>query len=172
MPRSSWRVSRWRSPWALQSCPCSRVGCRAILRLVATPLLGLCGLAALGAGLTALVLGGSVQATLPLGLPWLPWHVRLDPLAGFFLSVIGVVTCAVGLYGPAYVRGFEHGRDSLVALGGFSGLFLTGMLMVVLADDAFLFMVAWELMSLSSYFLVAFHHEQAANRQAGLSLSR
>jgi hydrogenase-4 component B len=137
-----------------------------VLRLVATPLLGLCGLAALGAGLTALVLGGSVQTTLPLGLPWLPWHVRLDPLAGFFLSLIGVVTCAVGLYGPAYIRGFEHGKDSLVALGGFTGLFLTGMLMVVLADDAFLFMVAWELMSLSSYFLVAFHHEHAANRKA------
>jgi formate hydrogenlyase subunit 3/multisubunit Na+/H+ antiporter MnhD subunit len=38
-------------------------------------------------------------------------------------------------------------------LGVFTGLFLTGMLLVVLADDAFLFMVAWELMSLSSYFL-------------------
>ena len=122
----------------------------ATLRLVATPLLGLAGLAALAAGLIALVLGGTVQTTLPLGLPWLPWHVRLDALAGFFLLLIGVVTCAVGLYAPAYVRGFEHGHDSLTALGGFSGLFLTGMLMVVLADDAFLFMVAWELMSLSS----------------------
>ena len=40
------------------------------------------------------------------------------------------------------------------------------MLLVVLADDAFLFMVAWELMSLSSYFLVAFQHEHAANRRA------
>lgn len=138
----------------------------AVLRLAATPLLGLAGLAALGAGLMALALGGSVQTTLPLGLPWLPWHVRLDALAGFFLCVIGVVTCAVGLYGPGYVRGFEHGRDSLIALGGFSGLFLTGMLLVVLADDAFLFMVAWELMSLASYFLVTFHHEQATNRRA------
>ena len=138
----------------------------ATLRTVATPLLGLAGLAALAAGLAALVLGGSIQTTLPLGLPWLPWHIRLDALAGFFLLLIGVVTCAVGLYGPAYVRGFEHSEDSLTALGGFSGLFVTGMLMVVLADDAFLFMVAWELMSLSSYFLVAYHHEHGANRRA------
>lgn len=141
-----------RSPW--------------VLRLVATPLLGLAGLAALAAGVMALLVGGVVTTTVPLGLPWLPWHIRLDALSGFFLSVIGVVTCAVGLYGPAYVRGFEHGRDSLTALGGFSGLFLTGMLLVVLADDAFMFMVAWELMSLSSYFLVAFHHEHAENRRA------
>jgi hydrogenase-4 component B len=87
-------------------------------------------------------------------------------LSGFFLCVIGVVSLAVGLYAPGYVRGFEHGRDPLPALGGFSGLFLAGMLAVVLAADAFLFMVAWELMSLSSYFLVAFHHDNAANRRA------
>jgi hydrogenase-4 component B len=138
----------------------------AVLRRVSTPLLGLSGLVALAAGIMALILGGAAQATLPFGLPWMPWHVRLDALAGFFLMLIGVVTCAVGLYAPAYVRGFEHGHDSLTALGGFSGLFLTGMLMVVLADDAFLFMVAWELMSLSSYFLVAYHHEHGANRRA------
>jgi hydrogenase-4 component B len=137
-----------------------------VLRLLAMPLLGLSGLLTLVAGLVALVAGGTAAATLPLGLPWLPWHVRLDALAGFFLAVIGVVTVAVGLYGPGYVRTLEHGRESLTALGVFTGLFLTGMLLVVLADDAFLFMVAWELMSLSSYFLVAFQHEHAANRRA------
>jgi hydrogenase-4 component B len=137
-----------------------------LLRMLAMPLLGLAGLAALAAGLVALGEGRAITATLPLGLPWLPSRVRLDALAGFFLAVIGVVTCGVGLYGPAYVRAIEHGRDSLIALGGFTGLFLTGMLLVTLADDAFLFMVAWELMSLSSYFLVAFQHENAANRRA------
>jgi hydrogenase-4 component B len=137
-----------------------------ILRLLAMPLLGLAGLCALVSGLVTVVEGGVITATLPLGLPWLPWRIRLDALAGFFLAVIGIVTCAVGLYGPAYARALEHGRESLTALGIFTGLFLTGMLLVVLADDAFLFMVAWELMSLSSYFLVAFQHENAANRRA------
>lgn len=137
-----------------------------VVRLAAMPLLGLSGVLALVAGLVALVAGGAVTVTLPLGLPWLPWRVRLDALSGFFLAVIGVVTVAVGLYGPAYVRALEHGHESLTALGVFTGLFLTGMLLVVLADDAFLFMVAWELMSLSSYFLVAFQHENAANRRA------
>jgi len=137
-----------------------------VLRVLAMPLFSLAGLAALVAGLLAL-LGGSVSlAELPFGLPWLPWQVRLDALSGFFLGVIGVVSFAVGVYAPGYVRGFEHGRDSLPALGGFTGLFLAGMLLVVLADGAFLFMVAWELMSLSSYFLVAFHHDHAANRRA------
>jgi hydrogenase-4 component B len=137
-----------------------------LLRTLALPLFGLAGLAALGAGLNTLWLDNPITTTLPLGLPWLPWHIRLDNLSGFFLCVIGVVSMAVGIYAPAYVRSFERGRESLAVLGGFSGLFLTGMLLVVLADDAFMFMLAWELMSLSSYFLVAFQHENAANRRA------
>jgi len=137
-----------------------------LLRRVVTPLFTLAGLAALAAGLGTLIQGGVAVTQLPLGLPWLPWGVRLDALSGFFLCLIGVVSFAVGLYSPGYVRSFEKECGSLPALGGFSGLFLTGMLLVVLADDAFLFMVAWELMSLSSYFLVAFHHNQAANRRA------
>jgi hydrogenase-4 component B len=138
----------------------------ALLRTLALPLLGLAGIAAAVAGSIALVQGEVATATLPLGLPWLPWHLRLDALAGVFLVIIGVVTFAVGLYGPAYVRGFENGKDSLAALGGFTGLFIVGMILVVLADDAFLFMVSWEVMSLASYFLVAFHHDNAANRRA------
>lgn len=137
-----------------------------LLRTVALPLFAVAGVAATLAGLITLLSGDVSTATLPLGLPWLPWRVRLDALAGFFLLVIGFVSFAVGFYGPAYVRAFEHGRESLAVLGGFAGLFLIGMLLVVLADDAFLFMVAWEVMSLSSYFLVAFHHDNPANRRA------
>jgi formate hydrogenlyase subunit 3/multisubunit Na+/H+ antiporter MnhD subunit len=129
-------------------------------------LLGVAGAAAVSAGLVALTSPEAAVSELPLGLPWLPWRLRLDALAGFFMLVIGLVVMAVAGYGPGYVRDFEHGQDPLTVLGVFTGLFVAGMLLVVLADDAFLFMVAWELMSLSSYFLVAFQHEQAANRRA------
>jgi len=137
-----------------------------VLRWLVSPLFALAGLSAVAAGLLALIDKDVATATLPLGLPWLPWQVRLDALAGFFLAVVGTISFAVGLYAPGYLRGFEGGDDSLPALGGFAGLFLTGMLLVVLADDAFLFMVAWELMSLTSYFLVVWHHDHAANRRA------
>ncbi|HHM05943.1 MAG TPA: hydrogenase 4 subunit B [Gammaproteobacteria bacterium] len=137
-----------------------------LLRVFSAPLFALAGLAAVMGGGWALLHGGVARAEVALGLPWLPWQWRLDALSGFFLCVIGVVGAAVGLYAPGYLRGFEHGRESLPVLGGFSGLFLVGMMGVVLADDAFSFMIAWELMSLSSYFLVAFHHDNAANRRA------
>jgi len=137
-----------------------------LLRRVVTPLFALAGLAVLIAGLLTLISGNVETAQLPFGLPWLAWRVRLDVLSGFFLCIIGVVSCAAGIYARGYVRSFEHGRDSLAALGFFAALFLLGMVLVVLADDAFLFMVAWELMSLSSYFLVVYHHDHASNRRA------
>jgi hydrogenase-4 component B len=129
-------------------------------------LLGISGLAALIAGLLPLI--GSTVSTqsVLLGLPWLHWHLRLDPLSGWFLIMIGAVTLAVAVYGPAYVREFIHGPYSLAVLGSFTGLFIAGMQLVVLADDAFAFLVAWELMSVSSYFLVAYQHQHAANRRA------
>lgn len=131
-------------------------------------LFGVCALAAMAGGVLALVQGTRITATLPLGLPWLPWHVALDALSGFFLLVIGLIGIAIAVYGPGYVREFEHSQDSLAVLGGFTALFLASMMLVVVAADAFLFMVAWEAMSVSSYFLVAFQHEHAANRRAAL----
>ena len=124
------------------------------------------GLASLLAGLTTLMADQTRVDQLPLGLPWLDWHLRLDPLAGFFLAVIGLGVFAVALYGPGYVRSFRHSGHSFATLGFCTGVFVAGMELVVLADDAFLFMIAWELMSVASYVLVAFQHEHAANRRA------
>ncbi|MDT8388618.1 MAG: hydrogenase 4 subunit B [Thiogranum sp.] len=139
----------------------------AVLRFLAFPLIGVSGACGAVAGVMALTDGGVLSTSLPFGLPWLEWQLRLDVLSGLFVTIIGVVTFAVSIYGPGYVREYEHGSHPLAQLGIFTGLFIAGMLLVVLANDAFLFMISWELMSLSSYFLVMFHHEQAANRRAG-----
>jgi len=137
-----------------------------LLRKFVQPLIALAGLSVAVSGVMALYLGGVYTITLPLGLPWFHWHLRLDALSGFFLCLIGVVSFAVGVYAVSYVRSFEQNKDSQVQLGVATAIFHLGMILVVLADDALMFMVAWELMSLSSYFLVAFHHDQAANRSA------
>ncbi len=139
-----------------------------LLRYGASILLGLCGLSAVAAGVAALAGEITTVDQLALGLPWLKWHLRLDPLSGFFFSVVGLLVFAVSLYAPAYLREFTHRQhsESLAVLGLFTGLFIFGMLLVLLADDAFVFMVSWELMSVSSYFLVAYQHQYAANRRA------
>ncbi len=137
-----------------------------LMRRLVMPALGASGALALVGGVLALLGGQAETLSLPMGLPWLHWELRLDVLSGFFMALIGAVVIGVAIYGPGYAREFEHGNDSLPALGGFTGIFVAGMQLVVLANDAFMFMVAWEVMSLSSYFLVAFQHEHAPNRRA------
>ena len=115
-----------------------------LLRHVAFPFLGLSGLLCVLTALMALLWDSGFSAELPFGLPWLHWHLRLDPLAGFFLGIIGVITVAASIYGPAYTREYQQSPYSLAVLGLFTGLFIVGMQLVVLADDAFAFMIAWE----------------------------
>ncbi|MBS4049989.1 MAG: hydrogenase 4 subunit B [Methylomonas sp.] len=136
------------------------------LRQAVFVLLGISGLLAVLAGSAALVSQSAVTDQIGLGLPWLPWHVRFDGLSGFFFLIVGIAVSAVSLYGPGYVQTYQEEKHPFAVLGLFTGLFVAGMLLVLLADDAFFFMIAWELMSVASYFLVAFQHENPANRRA------
>ena len=129
-------------------------------------LLGLAGVAAAGGGGMALLDRTTEQIVLPLGLPWLHVVLSLDPLAGFFLFIVGAVTFIAACYGPGYVREHLGGPHPVGTLLFFTGLFVGGMFLVLLAADAFSFMFAWELMSLASYFLVVFQHHLIENRRA------
>jgi len=100
---------------------------------------------------------------LPLGLPWLGAHFRLDALAAFFLVVIDLGGALASLYGLGYGR-HEHAPQRVLP---FFPAFLAGMNLVVLADDAFTFLLSWEFMSLASWALVMAHHRDADNRKAG-----
>ena len=102
---------------------------------------------------------------LPLGLPDLPFHLRLDALSAFFLLLLGSVSMGVSLFSAGYFRNTPGGALGLLCLQ--YHLFLASMALVFLADDAYLFMVAWEAMALSSYFLVTTDHAVAETRKAG-----
>jgi len=101
--------------------------------------------------------------TLPVGLPWLGAHFRLDPLASFFLVVVNFGGAAANLFALGYARHEEAPGRVLP----FFPAYLASMNIVVLADDAFSFLVAWEFMSLTSWALVVAHHREAENVRAG-----
>ena len=122
------------------------------------------GLALAGIGARAVWQPASTLV-LPLGLPDLPFHLRLDPLAGFFLLLLGAVAAGVSVYAIGYFRSEAAARLRLICLQ--YHVFLAAMAFVVLADDAYLFMVAWETMALASYFLVTTDHQRPAIRSAG-----
>ena len=139
-------------------------GNAAFARTVAFPLGALAGVALAAFGLQAVWLPAQTL-TLPLGLPDLPFHLRVDPLAGFFLMLLGSVSAGISVYATGYFREEASGRLALISLQ--YHVFLASMAFVLLADDAYLFMVAWETMALSSYFLVITDHQQPAIRKAG-----
>jgi len=131
--------------------------------------------AVVGAG-AGLALGATVIATtqpLTLSVPdLLPLAggltLRLDPLGAFFLILIGIGAIPAAIYGAGYSAIYEDGRASLRLLGVMLNLFLLTMSLVVLANNVLTFLLMWEGMSLTSYFLVMTETNEADTRTAGL----
>jgi len=135
-------------------------------RLTLSLLLAASGAMAAISGFYALMMHEAASLQLPFGLPWLPMHLSMDALSGFFMLTIGALLMPVGIYSAGYLKEAAE-RNGIAQLGVFMPLFVLGMQGVVLSDDAFTFMIFWELMSVSSYFFVTFEHEDEANRRAG-----
>jgi hydrogenase-4 component B len=104
-----------------------------------------------------------VTTTLPLGIPWLGAHFRIDVLSAFFLVVVDLGAAGASLFALGYGR---H-EDAPERVLPFYPLFLAGMNLVVLAADAFTFLISWEFMSLTSWTLVIAHHRVKENLHAG-----
>ncbi len=104
-----------------------------------------------------------VTTTLPLGIPWLGAHFRIDVLGAFFLVVVDLGAAGASLFALGYGR---H-DDAPERVLPFYPLFLAGMNLVVLAADAFTFLISWEFMSLTSWALVIAHHRVKENLHAG-----
>jgi len=137
---------------------------------------GLVALGAIAGAGAGLALGATVIVT---GVPFtlfvpelLPLGgglaLRLDSLGAFFLVVIGVGAIPAALYGAGYTAVYEDGRASLRLLGMMFNLFLLTMSLVTLADNVLTFLLMWEGMSLTSFFLVMTEAGEERTRNAGL----
>ncbi|MCR4336722.1 MAG: hydrogenase [Candidatus Omnitrophica bacterium] len=97
---------------------------------------------------------------MPLG----EFYIGLDLLSAFFLLTITILFLLAGLYGYRYLK--DEKKD-LSAHYAFYQLALISLMLVVTAKNAVLFLIAWEMVTLSSYFLMIFYDEQKAVRKAG-----
>jgi hydrogenase-4 component B len=126
----------------------------------------LSGLAAIALGIVDLrVLLGGLEATarLPIGLPTIGLHLRLDALSAFFGVVINGGVLAASIYG----MGFDRARELTPRVEPLFPLFAAAMNLVLIADDAYAFLFSWELMSLTSWALVVARHTDPESRRAG-----
>jgi len=124
--------------------------------------------AALGCVPAARVLAsGTVeQWRRPWPVPFGEFFVVLDPLSAWFLLPTLLLAALAAIYGVGYLRVWQ-GRRALGPVWFFYALLVLGMALVLLARNAVLFLCAWELMAVASFFLVTFEHEREAVRGAG-----
>ena len=122
----------------------------------------LTGLAIAG---TTLVTGIGSSSILPV-TPLLSFAIRIDILAAVFLGIISLVGACASAFGIAYQKHFI-GHYRLGTFGFFYATFLGSLSFVVLANNGVFFLFLWEIMSLASYFLVAYEHRSVENTRAG-----
>ena len=118
------------------------------------------------ASLGALLANGDLSWTLPSGVPYLTYSVRLDPLSAYFNLTLSLLAAAVSVYSSATSRSPAGKSPSLFC--AWLNLLLLSLTLVFTASNVVFFLIAWELMVVSSYFLVVFDHESAEARHGGL----
>jgi hydrogenase-4 component B len=109
--------------------------------------------------------GTSVVYHLNVSMPLGEFYIGLDALSAFFLLAIVILFLTAGIYGYGYLKN-EHRKNVSVHYALYILAFIALML-VVSAQNAILFLIAWELVTLSSYFLVIFYDERREVRDAG-----
>lgn len=102
------------------------------------------------AGLIAM-LGNGESFSADFLFPFARFSLLLNPLAGLMITIISILALVAFIYGIAYLDEYE-GKQARACM--FLNWFVASMMLVIAADNAFWFLVAFELMSLTSYFLV------------------
>ncbi|MCX6905280.1 MAG: proton-conducting transporter membrane subunit, partial [Verrucomicrobia bacterium] len=103
----------------------------------------------------------------PSLIPYLHCSVKLDALGAFFVLVLSALSLGLNVYSLGYAKAYYGGRRVGV-LGALFNALLLATSMVFLANNAFLFLIAWEIMALTAYGLVSFEHEKDETRNAGV----
>lgn len=131
-------------------------------------LLNILGSAVGGAALILFILGhaNSHEVSYAWALPIGKFAVGIDALSLWFLIPMLLVSSVGSVYGLEYwAQSANPGNGRKLRL--FWGLMTAGMMLVVLARDAVVFLMAWELMALAAFFLVTTEETKAEVRRAG-----
>ena len=117
----------------------------------------------------ALMASGGDDLSFSLGafaVPFFSLSFHIDKLSAFFIFIISLISLFCSVYAIGYVKHFYKKYD-IGALGFFYNLFILGMLLVVSSSNWLFFLIAWEVMSITSYFLVVYDRNDPQNVKAG-----
>lgn len=100
-------------------------------------------------------------------LPFGPCELVIDPLSAFFLLPVFLVAAAGSLFAVGYWPAAEHPATER-GLTFFYGLLASSMAILLTARNGVFFIMVWEVMALSAYFLLVTEHEREEVRRAGI----
>jgi hydrogenase-4 component B len=109
----------------------------------------------------------SAVLTIPWSVPYGSLSIAIDNLGILFLGLIFIISALSALYGIESLQVY-FGKKNIGSLWLFFNLLIASMVLIVLARNAILFLLAWEMMAISSFFLVVFEGEKKTVAKAGL----
>jgi formate hydrogenlyase subunit 3/multisubunit Na+/H+ antiporter MnhD subunit len=122
-------------------------------------------------GIFSAVLALVAKSPSSYSVPWVTGGIRLslhiDGLSAFFLLPIFVIGFTAALYGYSYIHHDIHKVHKIAFHWFFFNILMLSMAAVVTAGNGLQFLVAWEGMSISSFFLVCYDYENEAVCRAG-----
>jgi hydrogenase-4 component B len=126
-----------------------------------------CAASAAGlAGVVSVFLRGTDSAVLPWNVAGDPMRITADVLSAFFAVPVLVMGALGSVYGLGYWKQSAHPENGR-SLGLFWGWAMAGMMILLLARHAVLFLMGWEIMALSAFFLVCTENHLPEVRRAG-----
>lgn len=114
------------------------------------------------------ITGKPMTWMVPNVIPFFDLEIFVDGIAAFFLLMVGIVSFAVSIYSIGYSKEYQIKKRTM-ALGFLFNVFILSMVLVVASNNAFFFLLFWEVMSLTSFFLVIYDHDKEENVKSGMT---
>lgn len=118
------------------------------------------------AALSVIFSHNSLVFSLPQFVPYLDIKFLVDDLAAYFILIISIGTLAASIYAIDYAKEY-FGKYNIGILGFLYNIFALSLILVVSAANVFWFLIVWEIMSVSSYFLVIYEYDKEESQKAG-----
>ncbi|MEI6274684.1 MAG: proton-conducting transporter membrane subunit [Prolixibacteraceae bacterium] len=98
-----------------------------------------------------------------------PIPIRMDALSGWFILIINLIFLAGALYGFSYLKAYRERHQSLT-LHAVTILFQHASILSICAiQNSFVFLIAWEILALTSFILIIFEHENPVTIKAAIN---
>ncbi|MEI6242266.1 MAG: proton-conducting transporter membrane subunit, partial [Chlamydiota bacterium] len=118
--------------------------------------------------LQVLFYGAPLVFSLPWHVPFGEFSLQLDPLSAVFSLIISIISITVTWYGKEYLKPW-FGKKNIGIVWFFLQILIMSLFLIILAKNSLLFFVAWEIMSVTSFFLITFEDEKPEVQKGGLN---